>query len=95
MRLKTAVGAALLAAGFPMVASAGCEDIKKKIADQLLIKEIANYSLEIVPADADPGSAKVVGDCNGGKSKILYSRGAKGAAAGTAPAPAAESAPAQ
>ena len=92
MRLKTAVGTALLVVGFPMVASAGCEDIKKKIADQLLIKEIANYSLEIVPADADPGSAKVVGDCIGGKSKILYSKGAKGAGAA---APAAEGAPAQ
>ncbi|HKY90827.1 MAG TPA: DUF1161 domain-containing protein [Nevskiaceae bacterium] len=71
------MGAALLAAGFPIAASAGCEDIKKKIEDQLLIKEIANYSLEIVPADTDPGDAKVVGTCDGGKSKILYSRPAK------------------
>lgn len=90
MRLKSAVGVALLVAGIPVAAGASCEDIKKKIADQLLIKEIADYSLEIVPADADPGSAKVVGDCNGGKSRILYSKGAKGAAA-----PAAEAARAQ
>ena len=75
MRSMTAVGAVLLAVGFPTVAAAGCEDIKKKIEDQLLIKEIADYTLEIVPMDAEDGGAKVVGDCDGGTSKILYSRG--------------------
>lgn len=81
MRLKTALGIACLAAGLPGLASASCEDVKKKIEEQLQIKEVSGYTLEIVPADQDPGAAKVVGTCSGGKSKLLYSKGAPKTAA--------------
>lgn len=73
-------------------AQAGCPEVKSAIDAKIQAKGVRNYSLDIVGA-ADVGSARVVGNCDGGKSRIVYSRGAAGAKASAA-APAASPAPA-
>ena len=68
--------AALLGApacGYAQGAKA-CEDLKSEIAAKLDAKNVKGYSLEIVEKDKETGDAKVVGTCEGGAKKILYSR---------------------
>ena len=55
-----------------------CEELKSEIATKLDAKGVKSYSLEIVPKDQD-AEGKVVGGCEGGTKKIVYS--------GTAAAP--------
>jgi len=50
-----------------------CEDLKGEIEAKLKEKGVSNYSLEIVPAD-QVKDKKVVGSCDGGKSKITYTK---------------------
>jgi hypothetical protein len=50
-----------------------CEDLKSEIGAKLDAKGVKKYSLEIV-ANADVGGRKVVGSCDGGAKKIVYSR---------------------
>jgi hypothetical protein len=50
-----------------------CEDLKSEIGTKLEAKGVRNYDLEIVDA-ADAGNGKVVGNCDGGRKKILYIR---------------------
>jgi hypothetical protein len=67
--------AALLAA--PVVAysqTKKCDDLKAEIAAKLDAKGVKGYSLDIVDKDKDAGEAKVVGTCEGGSKKILYSK---------------------
>jgi hypothetical protein len=52
-----------------------CDDVKAKIAEKLDKKGVKNYTLEAV-ADADVKDRKVVGTCEGGKKKLVYTRGA-------------------
>jgi len=58
-----------------------CEELKSEIAAKLDAKGVKSYSLEIVAKDADAGDAKVVGTCEGGTKKILYSKKAAAAPA--------------
>ncbi|MCL2878535.1 MAG: DUF1161 domain-containing protein [Acidobacteria bacterium] len=51
-----------------------CEELKSEIDAKLREKGVQNYTLEIVPAD-QAGSKTVVGSCNGGKDRIVYTRG--------------------
>jgi hypothetical protein len=53
-----------------------CEELKSEIDAKLQAKGVQNYTLEIVPA-ADVGDGKVVGSCNGGQDRIVYTRGGK------------------
>ena len=50
-----------------------CEELKSEIATKLDAKGVKSYSLEIVPKDQD-AAGKVVGTCEGGTKKIVYSR---------------------
>jgi hypothetical protein len=50
-----------------------CEELKSEIAAKLDAKNVVGYTLEIV-ANADVGERKVVGSCEGGKKKIVYTR---------------------
>ncbi len=50
-----------------------CEELKTEIAAKLDAKKVVGYSLEIV-ATADVGDKKVVGSCDGGTKKIVYSK---------------------
>jgi len=51
-----------------------CEELKSEIDAKLREKGVQNYTLEIVPA-GETGSKTVVGSCNAGKDKIVYTRG--------------------
>ena len=51
-----------------------CEELKSEIDAKLREKGVENYTLEIVPAD-QVGNKTVVGSCNAGKDKIVYTRG--------------------
>jgi hypothetical protein len=67
-------GAVLLAASLPALAGGTpCEQVKSAIAAKLDAKHVANYTLEAVPND-QVGDRKVVGTCEGGTKKIVYSR---------------------
>ena len=51
-----------------------CDELKKEIADKLDAKGVKDYTLDIVAtADVKEGT-KVVGSCEGGTKKIVYSR---------------------
>jgi hypothetical protein len=53
-----------------------CEELKTEIDGKLKAKGVENYTLEIVPADQIKDQ-KVIGSCDGGKSKITYTKEAK------------------
>lgn len=63
--------AALL--GAPAFAAKPCEELKSEIATKLDGKGVKGYTLEIVAAD-QVGDKKVVGSCEGGARKIVYSK---------------------
>jgi hypothetical protein len=52
-----------------------CEELKAEIAAKLEAKGVKDYMLEITPND-QTGDKKVVGSCDGGTRKIVYSKGA-------------------
>jgi len=57
----------------PAFAAKPCEELKSEIATKLDGKGVTGYTLEIVPAD-QTGDKKVVGSCEGGAKKIVYSK---------------------
>ena len=69
MLATTVISPAALAQGKP------CEELKSEIAAKLDGKGVTGYTLDIVPADQDVGDQRVVGTCEGGAKKIVYSRG--------------------
>jgi len=67
-----------LAVAFALVSPAvfagkPCEELKSEIATKIDGKGVTGYELEIVPAD-QVGDKKVVGSCEGGEKKIVYSK---------------------
>jgi Protein of unknown function (DUF1161) len=60
------------------MAAKPCEELKTEIAAKIDANKVINYVLEIVEADqvekSDKADAKVVGSCEGGTKKIVYSR---------------------
>jgi hypothetical protein len=66
--------AVLLSASVASYAAKPCQELKEEIAKKLDDKGIRFYSLEIVSSDKVKDEGKVVGSCDGGKKKILYSR---------------------
>jgi Protein of unknown function (DUF1161) len=63
------------------MAAKPCEELKTEIAAKIDANKVINYALEIVDADkaekagdAKASEAKVVGSCEGGTKKIVYSR---------------------
>jgi len=61
-------------ASVPTLALAACEDLKARIAEGLTAKGMSGFQLDIVAIDAGDARA-VVGRCEAGSKKILYSRG--------------------
>lgn len=51
-----------------------CEELKQEISAKMDAKGVKNYSLDIVPPEAVE-QRKVVGSCDGGTHRIVYSRG--------------------
>jgi hypothetical protein len=69
------IATALLLAATPAFAAKSCDELVSEIAAKLEANQVKKYSLEIVPAGQEvPG--KVVGTCDGGAKKIVYSKDA-------------------
>ena len=52
-----------------------CEELKTEIAAKLDAKGVKNYTLTIVAPGEVKDTDKVVGSCDGGTKRILYTRG--------------------
>ncbi len=52
-----------------------CDDLKQAIAAKLSAHGVKQYTLEVMEA-TQAGDGKVVGQCDGGKSKVVYQKGA-------------------
>lgn len=67
--------ALLLGAGTAIAAEVRkpCEELKSEIAAKLDAKGVQNYTLTIVKPE-EVKEAKVVGSCDGGTMRIIYSR---------------------
>ena len=86
MKLLTATGALLFVSASahaqtpaqtqtqtPAQAAKPCEELKDEITKKLDAKGVKGYTLEIVAKDKD-AEGKVVGTCEGGTKKIIYTR---------------------
>ena len=73
VRILTAVS--VLVSVFAPAAAAvkNCEDLKTQIEERLKSKKVATYTLEIVDA-GKTADGKVVGTCERGSKKIVYSK---------------------
>jgi uncharacterized protein DUF1161 len=83
MRHLAILGALLFVPLCAHAQSKSCDDLKTEIAGKLDAKGVKSYTLDIVAKDKD-ADGKVVGTCEGGTKKIVYSRGS---ASPQAPAP--------
>ena len=68
-----ALSCALLLAASPAFAAKSCDELKTEIAAKLDAKSVTGYTLEIVAND-QVGERKVVGSCEGGTKKIVYTK---------------------
>ena len=75
MKTTTAliVAAGLALTGSSALAAKACEELKTEIAAKLDAKKVTGYALDIVEADK-VADAKVVGSCEGGAKKIVYTK---------------------
>jgi len=51
-----------------------CEDLKKEIAAKMDAKGVKNYTLTVTDIKDVKETDKVVGSCDGGTKKIVYSK---------------------
>jgi len=86
MKTLTAVAVFVFASMCAQAQAAGkpCEDLKTEIAAKLDAKGVKSYTLDIVDKDKD-AEGKVVGTCEGGSKKIIYSKAAADAPQASAP----------
>ena len=75
MKRTLLLGVLLLSSAAMAFAAKPCEELKEEIGKKLEANGVKVYTLEIVAKDKD-AEGKVVGTCNGGASKIVYTRGA-------------------
>ncbi|HET9216207.1 MAG TPA: DUF1161 domain-containing protein [Terriglobia bacterium] len=61
--------------GVSLAQRKACEELKMEIAAKLDAKGVKNYTLTIVDAKEVKETDKVVGSCDGGTRRILYTRG--------------------
>jgi hypothetical protein len=71
---KLVIAFALLMIATPVFAKKACEELKAEIDAKIQAKGVNAYTLEIVPNEEVKGG-KVVGNCDGGTKKIVYTRG--------------------
>ena len=71
-----AATAALLMLSTPVLAKKPCDELKSEIDAKLQAKGVKNYTLEIKPTEEtkDLKDASIVGSCDGGTKKIVYTR---------------------
>ena len=66
--------AAVLLLSLPAAwAGKSCDELKTEIAGKLDGKGVKNYTLDVLAA-ADVKDQKVVGSCEGGSKKVVYTR---------------------
>ena len=65
---------AALALASASVQARSCDEVKTEIATKINANGVASYTLEAVAND-QVGDGKVVGSCEGGTKKIVYTRG--------------------
>lgn len=65
---------ALFTVALPAFAQKPCEELKSEIAAKLDARGVKKYQLDIVAA-ADLKARKAVGGCEGGKKRIVYTKG--------------------
>lgn len=70
---RIALSLAALALTAPVFAAKPCEELKSEIAAKLDAKGVKAYALDVV-ASEQAGEQKVVGSCEGGTKKIVYTR---------------------
>jgi outer membrane lipoprotein-sorting protein len=91
MKIHCLIVAAALVAPMSAFAQAAkpCEELKSEIAKKMDANGVKSYSLDVVEKDKD-AQGKVVGTCEGGTKKIVYTRTTDSASSPQAPiAPAA------
>ena len=71
-----ALAAALFLLAAPAFAMKPCDELKTEIDAKLQAKGVKNYTLEIKPNEetTDLKDGKIVGSCDGGTKKIVYTR---------------------
>ena len=74
MKLLTLSCVLLIAAGPVFAAGKPCDELKTEIAAKLDAKGVTGYTLEILDTDKVPVELKVVGSCEGGTKKIIYTK---------------------
>ncbi len=56
-------------------AATSCDDLKAEIAKKIEANGVKSYTLDVVDKDKEvPAEGKVVGTCEGGAKKIVYTR---------------------
>jgi hypothetical protein len=81
MRSFLATAVLVVTAAVYAHAAKPCEELKDEIAKKIEANGVKTYSLEIVDTDkAKDTEGKVVGSCDGGSKKIVYSKTAAPAA---------------
>ena len=86
MKILAAVSASLALIACASAHAASCDQVQAGIDAKIKAHGVQSYSLDVVAA-ADVKEQKVVGSCEGGSKKIVYTRApaaAKPAAAATA-----------
>jgi hypothetical protein len=73
--LKPVLGIVLILLSVPAWAQKPCDELKGEIDAKLQAKGVKGYSLDVVASD-QVKEQKVVGSCEGGSKKIIYTRGA-------------------
>jgi len=71
---KLMVAVTLLIMATPAFAKMACEELKAEIDAKIQANGVKAYTLEIVPNE-QVKDGKVVGSCDGGTKKIIYTRG--------------------
>jgi hypothetical protein len=71
---KLMVAVALLMMATPAFAKKACEELKAEIDAKIQANGVNAYTLDIVPNE-QVKDGKVVGSCEGGTKKIIYTRG--------------------
>ena len=76
MRSLLTIAAVSLTSIAALAQAKPCEELKAEIAKKVEGNGVKSYTLEIVPTEkATTMEGKVVGSCEGGTKKIVYTRG--------------------
>ncbi|MBI5042151.1 MAG: DUF1161 domain-containing protein [Gammaproteobacteria bacterium] len=69
------IGVSVVLAQPVVAAMKDCEELKTEIAAKLDAKGVKDCTLTVVPAAEIKADAKVVGSCEGGSKRIVYTKG--------------------